>query len=93
MEPDSSEKNDHPTLERRSEVRKPVRVPGMIKYGPIGTKIPCTVHDLTQQGAGLSVATTFGLPDVFELAIDGFFSSRNCRVVRTDSKMVGVSFK
>ena len=92
MEPDSGEQADQATLERRSEARKPVQIPGMIKFGPVGTKIPCTVHDLTQQGAGLSVATTFGLPEVFELAINGV-GSRDCRVVWTDGKMLGVSFK
>jgi hypothetical protein len=83
--------DDRPMLEHRRDTRNPVRVRGMIKFGPIGTELPCSVHDLSPRGAGLSVATTFGLPKSFELAIDGA-GSRHCRVVWTDVNKVGVSF-
>jgi hypothetical protein len=43
-------------------------------------------------GAGLHVATTFGLPKVFRLTVDGETQTRHCRVVWTDGKRVGVSF-
>ena len=36
-----------------------------------GTELACTVHDLTMGGAGLSVGTSFGVPPVFRLTIDG----------------------
>jgi hypothetical protein len=50
------------------------------------------VLDLTPQGAGLSVGTTFGVPQVFQLMVDGEKASRHCRVVWTDDKKLGVSF-
>jgi hypothetical protein len=43
-------------------------------------------------GAGLHVGTTFGLPKVFRLTVDGEPETRHCRVVWTDGKRVGVSF-
>jgi hypothetical protein len=91
MDTNSSEKTDRPTSERRSDTRNSVRIPGTIKFGPIGTELPCTVHDLTPRGAGLSVATTFGLPETFQLVIEGR-GSRNCRVRWTDDRKIGVSF-
>jgi hypothetical protein len=51
------------------------------------------VEDLTATGAGLHVASTFGLPRVFRLMIDGEIASKHCRVVWTDGKRVGVSFE
>jgi hypothetical protein len=43
-------------------------------------------------GAGLHVATTFGLPKVFRLTVDDETETRHCRVVWTDGKRVGASF-
>jgi hypothetical protein len=51
------------------------------------------VEDLTSTGAGLQVASTFGLPRVFRLTIDGEVGSKHCRVVWMDGKKVGVSFE
>jgi hypothetical protein len=51
------------------------------------------VEDLTATGAGLHVASTFGVPRVFQLTIDGEIGSKHCRVVWTDGKRVGVSFE
>jgi hypothetical protein len=51
------------------------------------------VEDLTTTGAGLHVSSTFGLPRVFQLTIDGEIGSKHCRVVWTDGKRVGVSFE
>lgn len=77
---------------RRREIRTPVNLRGLIKFGAAGQDMPCTVNDLTQHGAGLSVGSTFGIPRVFQLAIDGEKSSRHCKVVWTDGKKLGVSF-
>jgi len=53
----------------------------------------CSVDNLTESGAGLHVGTTFGLPKVFRLTIDGEAQTRYCRVVWTDGKRLGVSFE
>lgn len=79
-------------LERRSEVRATTNKRGAIKFGASGQELPCTVLDLTPVGAGLSVGTTFGVPQVFQLLIDGEKLSRHCRVIWTNGKKLGVSF-
>ena len=80
-------------FERRQEPRTAARNRGVIKYGASGQELPCTVHDLSPRGAGLSVSSTFGLPQVFRLSIDGEKQTRFCRVAWTDNKRVGVSFE
>jgi hypothetical protein len=79
-------------FERRREFRTRTNLRGAIKFGATGKELPCTVLDLTPQGAGLSVGTTFGVPQVFQLMVDGEKASRHCRVVWTDDKKLGVSF-
>jgi hypothetical protein len=80
-------------LDLRKEIRAPVNRRGAIKFGAPGQKLPCTVTDLTQHGAGLSLGTTFGIPRVFQLAIDGDASDRHCRVIWANGKKLGVSFE
>jgi len=80
-------------FERRREPRVGIYKRGRIKFGATGTELPCTVLDLTLSGAGLSVGSTFGLPQVFQLAIDGEAGTRHCRVIWTDNKKLGVSFE
>jgi hypothetical protein len=85
---------DSQTLnERRQDTRLSSNRRGVIKFGPAGQELSCTVEDLTATGAGLHVASTFGLPRVFRLMIDGEIASKHCRVVWTDGKRVGVSFE
>lgn len=52
----------------------------------------CSVENLTTTGAGLHVGTTFGLPRVFQLNVDGEPQARHCRVVWTEGKRLGVTF-
>ena len=65
----------------------------MIKFGASGRDLPCTVHDLTSNGAGLSVVSAFGLPKVFRLAIDGEREDRYCKLAWVDGNRLGVSFE
>jgi hypothetical protein len=78
-------------LERRRDIRATTNLRGAIKFG--AAEMPCTVTDLTPRGAGLSLGTTFGVPQVFLLAVDGEPGSRHCRVVWTNGKKLGVSFE
>lgn len=80
-------------LERRRDIREAKNLRGVIRYGAAGQEIPCTVANLTPRGAGLSLGTTFGVPEVFHLRIDGEPHSRHCRVAWTNSKMLGVAFQ
>lgn len=79
--------------DRRKDDRISTHRRGIIKYGPAGQQLSCTVDDLTLAGAGLHVGTTFGLPKVFRLTVDGEQETRFCRVIWTDGKRLGVSFE
>ncbi len=78
---------------RRRDIRATTNLRGVIKFGAAGQEMPCTVTDLTPRGAGLSLGTTFGVPQVIQLAIDGERSNRHCRVVWVNGKKLGVSFE
>ena len=81
-----------------SEHRKHVRVPGnnkaaVIYAGPDTPPIMCTVADISEAGAGLTVVSMAGIPDTFELEIKGEQTRRPCRVIwRKDQHRLGVSF-
>jgi hypothetical protein len=54
--------------------------------------ISCTVKDLNGQGACLSVASTYRLPDTFELTFEHGRSRRACRVIWRTRDKLGVAF-
>ena len=80
------------------EQRKHVRVPGnnkaaVIYAGPGALPIMCTVADISEGGAGLTVVSTTGIPDTFELEIKGEETRRRCRVAwKKDPHRLGVAF-
>jgi hypothetical protein len=81
-------------IERRRDARGSTQHRrGIIKFGPKGTELPCTILDLTSQGAGLSVGSAFGLPQSFRLTLDGEQRERYCRVVWVDRARLGVMFE
>jgi hypothetical protein len=80
-------------LERRTDLRALAHKRGTIRLGSAGEELPCSVIDLSLRGAGLSVGSTFGLPQVFRLEIDGEAGTRHCKVIWVDGKKLGVSFE
>jgi hypothetical protein len=52
----------------------------------------CTVRDVTNKGARLSVAFSSGLPTVFQLSFDSCRSMRQCRMIWAGQHEVGVVF-
>jgi hypothetical protein len=55
--------------------------------------IHCTVQNITDVGACLKTASTFGVPETFDLTFEHGRTRRWCRVVwRTDDRL-GVSFE
>ena len=80
-------------LERRQDRRISTSKRGLIKFGAAGSGLVCSVNDLTPRGAGLSVISSFGIPRLFQLAIDGEAGTRHCKVIWTDGKKLGVSFE
>lgn len=79
--------------DRRKHPRESVNLRGTIRYGATSHELPCTVTNLTLLGAGLSLGTTFGVPQVFQLAIDGDPKIRHCRVAWANGKKLGVAFE
>jgi hypothetical protein len=65
----------------------------MIVVAPNLPPIRCTVIDISVSGAGLWVGSTFGIPDNFDLFIDGDLTKRACRVMWKEQHKLGVQFK
>ena len=55
--------------------------------------ISCTLNNLTNDGACLSFASTYRLPDTFELTFEAGRSRRQCRVVWRTATKLGVMFE
>ena len=80
-------------FERTQDHRNSASKRGRIKFGATGSGLVCSVNDLTPRSAGLSVISSFGIPRLFQLAIDGEAGTRHCKVIWTDGKKFGVSFE
>ena len=55
--------------------------------------IRCTVINISEEGAGLWVGSTFGIPDNFDLLIEGGSMKRSCTTVWKEAHKFGVQFK
>ena len=77
-------------MELREDVANvPSPVPAtMIVRG--GIPISCTASDISEQGATLSVASVFGVPDVFDLVIGE--KRQQCKVTGKTSNKLTVLF-
>ena len=67
--------------------------PAMIIVASHLPPIRCTVINISEEGAGLWVGSTFGIPDGFDLLIDGDATRRRCRAVWRETHKLGVHFK
>jgi hypothetical protein len=54
--------------------------------------IDCVARDLTNNGAGLEVANTIGLPETVDLTLDAGHSIRRSRLVWRKLNKAGVEF-
>lgn len=63
--------------ERRVSFRGRALKGGFIVLSDKAPKLECTVRNFTKAGAALRVSTTFGLPQHFDVVIDGM--ARRCR--------------
>jgi hypothetical protein len=84
-------------LERRSVTRTRVRRNAEIvlsrRASVAAATVPCTLRDLTNLGACLTLAATDRVPDTFELTLDRGRSLRPCRVRWRSADQIGVSFE
>jgi hypothetical protein len=86
--------NEFPTLTGRKHPRT-LSQKAAIVIAPESPVIKCTVIDISESGAGLSIrmGTTVGIPDTFDLVIEGDPKKYVCRVVWKQAYKIGVEFK
>lgn len=77
----------------RRHSRGPSQQPAMIIVASNLPPISCTVIDISEAGAGLWAGSTFGIPDNFDLLIDGDTMKRACRVIWKETHKFGVQFR
>jgi hypothetical protein len=61
-----------------------------IVIGDKAAKLECIVRNHSETGANLQVATTFGLPQDFDVVIDG--TRRRCRSMWRTGTEIGIRF-
>jgi len=84
-----------PVLSSRKYPRTACEIPAEIILSANQPAIRCTVIDISEGGAGLSLAvsSTAGIPPSFELVVEGDPARRACRVVWMKPQTLGVEFK
>ena len=75
--------------ERRKSPRRRTLKNGRIVFNNRGSTIDCVVRNLSPQGALLILPSIIGVPDVFELYIDGE-NARDAYIVWKGDGRVGV---
>ena len=75
-----------------AQSRRRVLKSGQILFNGRNSTMDCTVRSLSDDGAGIDVSNTAGLPDKFDLVIrsDGF--EKLCRIVAQTEKHIEVAF-
>ena len=76
--------------EHRIAPRKRVLKAGTIEFG--GGTIDCTVRNLSETGAALSVESPVGIPSEFNLIVAADDVNRTCRVVWRKENRIGITF-
>jgi PilZ domain len=81
-------------IENRKQVRQPGNNQAALIYpGPGESPIMCTIADISEGGAGLTVVSTKGIPQTFELQIKSEETRRACKVAwKKDPHKMGVQF-
>jgi hypothetical protein len=77
--------------EKRDNARHRVLKGAIMEFNRAGG-ISCTVRNLSDTGACLTVASPLGIPDTFDLVVDSDHSRHACRVVWRKEKQIGVVF-
>jgi diguanylate cyclase (GGDEF)-like protein len=79
--------------DRRAETRRRILKEGKILFNGRRSAIDCVLRNFSPTGACLEVASPVGLPDTFELLIDGETQPRaSASIWRRDNK-IGVAFQ
>ena len=81
-----------PEVERRIASRRTTLKGGRVAFNAGRSTVDCTVRNLSSKGAKLQVTSVFGIPDTFDLLLDGH-RRQPCRVVWRTLKELGVLFR
>ena len=65
---------------------------GLVCYNDRHVTVPCTVRDMSDGGARISVAGSVGIPDTFELYVELDASWAGCEVTWRRGETVGVRY-
>lgn len=76
--------------DRRAKARSRTLKSGKILLGK--KAVPCTVRNISEDGACLLVAGTYGLPSEFEFAFNDL-PPRPCKVIWLDATTLRVQFR
>ena len=79
--------------ERRMRPRQRVFKSGKIVFNHRFSVVSCTVRNVSDGGACLTVGTTVGIPDDFDLLIEPEKETRSCRVAWKSENRLGVTFQ
>jgi hypothetical protein len=89
----SSIGNAAPSLARRKYPRTSTQQAATIIIAVDLPPITCTVVDISASGAGLWVGSTLGIPNTFDLLIEGDSTKRTCKVVWKEPHKLGIEFQ
>lgn len=82
------------TADQRKYPRMPGNNRAAVIYSAGHVPIMCTVADISEGGAGLTVVSVAGIPDTFKLEIKGEGRLRSCKVAwRKEPHRMGVAFQ
>jgi len=79
-------------VERKSAHRRVLKG-GQIVFNAGAARIDCTVRSLSDEGAGIDVSSTAGLPRRFDLVIKADRLEKRCRVVAMTERHIDVEFE
>lgn len=81
-----------PTTEHRAAQRRTTLKSGRLVFNGGRSTLDCTVRNLSAKGAKLQLASVVGVPDTFDLLLDGH-SRQPCKVVWRRLKELGIAFR
>lgn len=76
----------------RKSVRRWMHRDAEIAFKSRAEPIHCTIHDMSDGGARISLRHPVTLPPILTLVLFKNSAQRNCKVVWTDGRFVGVKF-
>lgn len=79
--------------DRRAELRRRTLKEGKILFNRRRSAIDCVLRNFSPGGACLEVASPVGVPDQFELLIDGEAQPRACASIWRHDNKIGVAFR